>query len=117
LKDPAAAASLESTEDLAQLSLPGLPLLLKLIEVAREQPGISSGALLEHWRDTDDEPHLKRLLSLPIDLAPEGVKDEIQGAIAKLRTMLEGQERRRALYDRFGPSTVAAESPLTERLN
>ncbi|APZ44326.1 DNA primase [Acidihalobacter ferrooxydans] len=43
-------------------SLPGLALLHTLLEIVRENPNITTAALLERWRGKPEQPHLARLL-------------------------------------------------------
>ncbi len=61
LHQPSAVLSVDITSDLSRLALPGVPLLVELIAVAREYPKIMGAALLERFRGQDSFPHLEKL--------------------------------------------------------
>jgi len=61
LHRPSLASRLEMTDELKTIDLPGMDLLLELLDLARENPQITTGRLLEHWRDQDAGKHLIKL--------------------------------------------------------
>ena len=61
LHDPALALELESTEDLAKLSSPGITFLYELLEFIRNKPNVTLAGILENWRDTKFEKRLHEL--------------------------------------------------------
>ncbi len=64
LNKPALALSLEiDIATLKNYNSPGIPLLLELIALISEEPGITSQALLERYRDTPNSKVLARLAS------------------------------------------------------
>jgi len=57
-------------------AMPGVTLLLELLDLLRRQPGLNTGAILEHWRDREDARHLNKLaqwtpLTEKLDLVAE----------------------------------------------
>jgi len=57
-------------------AIPGVTLLLELLDLLRRKPGLKAGAILEHWRGREDARHLHRLaqwtpLTDNLDLAAE----------------------------------------------
>jgi len=63
------ASAAESPVDLRSIQAPGVTLLAELIELLRERPHLTTGALIERYRDSKEGQHLKRLL--PRSLALE----------------------------------------------
>lgn len=61
LHKPELALDLESTEDLAKLSSPGITFLCELLEFIRSKPNINLASILENWRDTKFEKRLHEL--------------------------------------------------------
>ncbi|MEZ5541268.1 MAG: DNA primase [Pseudomonadota bacterium] len=58
------------------VDVPGVALLKELLELLRQQPLASTGAILEHWRGRDEARHLARLaqwspVSDDLDLLPD----------------------------------------------
>ena len=50
-------------DDLAKLDLPGMDLLLEVLEILRINPDLSTSALIERWRETPSGNHLAKLAS------------------------------------------------------
>ncbi|MDG2525051.1 DNA primase [Stenotrophomonas sp. HITSZ_GD] len=61
LQQPSLAASIENHHDFAGLRLPGVDLLLELIELVRQRPEITTGALLEHYAEREEQAALHKL--------------------------------------------------------
>ncbi|MDP5292082.1 DNA primase [Oceanimonas sp. CHS3-5] len=78
LQYPAAAARLPEMPALEELSLPGMELLLALLVMVREQPGMSTAQLLEHWRGHPSEPALSRLAMAENAFAGDNIEQELQ---------------------------------------
>ncbi|MCW8899743.1 MAG: DNA primase [Gammaproteobacteria bacterium] len=49
--------------ELAKLDLPGMDLLLEVLEILRNSPNLSTSALIERWRQTPTANHLAKLAS------------------------------------------------------
>ena len=61
LQQPSLAAGIEDHQDFAGLRLPGVELLLELIELVRQRPEITTGALLEHYAEREEQAALHKL--------------------------------------------------------
>jgi len=61
LQQPSLAAGIEDHHDFAGLRLPGVELLLELIELVRQRPEITTGALLEHFAEREEQAALHKL--------------------------------------------------------
>ncbi len=79
------------------LAVPGLRLLRELLELLQAQPHLSTGALLERWRDRDEGRHVAELARWHHPVPPEGVEHEFLGVIHWLDARLK--ERRRDHLD------------------
>jgi len=92
---------------LQECGLPGVPLLLELLELLRQHPGLNTGAVLEHWRDRDEGRFLHRLAEWSPDVdTPELLPDlrghlnDIQRQFIDMRIdFLSEQERQRRLSE------------------
>ena len=51
------------SNELAKLDLPGMELLLEVLEILRNSPNLSTSALIERWRETPTANHLSKLVS------------------------------------------------------
>jgi DNA primase len=83
LEYPHLAQSLD-LKSLQQMTLPGMPLLCRMAEASRDNPQITCGALLEHWRDTEEGGYLAKLIERPLNLPEEGIHQEFQDTISLL---------------------------------
>lgn len=89
------------------LSLPGVQLLLDLLELLGERTHMTTGSLLEHWRGTQEGAHLAKLASKELTLSRDGVEQELLGALAKLSEQAEAT--RDASEGARSPSQLSAQ--------
>ena len=61
LQNPQMAYQLEEIPEFKEMQMPGLTLLNSLLEICRVTPHLSTGLLLEHWRE---QPQEKQLITL-----------------------------------------------------
>lgn len=62
----------------------GHQLLYDLLKHIEQYPGISTPALLEHWRDKPDFAHLERLAHLPLLIEGNSLKSELSSLLTKI---------------------------------
>jgi DNA primase len=102
--------------DWRTLERPGVALLAELIDLASAYPGLSAGALLERWRDSEHYTHLQRLAdpALLRHIPAEGREAELVGALGRL-----ADEFREAatvgLFARASPSQLTEEEKARMR--
>jgi DNA primase len=84
LEQPALGRGLQTPAGLEELELPGVSLLMELLELTRGSPHLSTGGILEHWRGRPEEQHLARLAASKVDIAEEGYEPEFRGAVQRL---------------------------------
>ncbi|HYG08067.1 MAG TPA: DNA primase [Stenotrophomonas sp.] len=61
LQQPSLASAIDEHQDFAGLRLPGVELLLELVGLVRQRPEISTGALLEHFAEREEQAALHKL--------------------------------------------------------
>lgn len=69
----------------------GAALLCDLLELLRKQPHLSTGAILEHWRDRDGADQLAKLATWDPVIPIEGREKQLTGALDVLRGKAEEQ--------------------------
>jgi len=72
-----------------KLDAPGIDLLKQLIAAARNQPGISSAALVERWEDPATRKHLARLAVFDLGI----LDDAAEQFVGTLQSLAAGQLR------------------------
>lgn len=83
LQFPDLAQKIQVPEPLIQAKLPGVPTLLALLKRLQENPSLSTGALLEPWRDSKLAAQLAKLATWRLIIPPAGMEAELLGAIEK----------------------------------
>ena len=87
------------------LDVPGLPLLLELVELLQDNPDLSTAAILERYREADAGRHLAKLAGEELSALGEGIQDEFDAAIRALTRQAEDTQlraRRSELEARIG---------------
>ncbi|MCU7960951.1 MAG: DNA primase [gamma proteobacterium symbiont of Bathyaustriella thionipta] len=108
LQHPQAAQTLSGEHAWPQLQMPGIEILSRLLEILRITPNLTTGALIEHWRDQPEYDFLSQMASASIDVPAAGVEAELNGALQRLTQ--EQQQREVAdLIERSKHSVLNAE--------
>jgi len=88
---PSLGSGVASTTHLRSLELPGVALLLELIESLEDSPHLTTGALLERFRDHESGRHLAKLAAEEIAPLHEGLEREFMDSLAKLQQLADDQ--------------------------
>jgi len=88
---PSLGCGVSRTAHLRSLELPGTPLLLELIETLEDNPHLTTGALLERFRDHESGRHLAKLAAEGIAPLDEGLEQEFRDSLEKLHRLSEDQ--------------------------
>ncbi|HET7266805.1 MAG TPA: DNA primase [Oleiagrimonas sp.] len=116
LTQPSVADDLQAPYPFADLDKPGVPLLVQMVDVVRAHPGLSTAALLEHFRDRPEHGFLAKLAatSLPANL---DLNHEFHGALTQMQRQV-GEQRIGALLARqsTGGLDEAGKAELRELL-
>jgi DNA primase len=91
LHRPALVKHIENESVLQELDQPGLPLLRQLVEFIGQNPHVTCGGIVEHWRGQDDQKHLAKLAAQPLVIPEEGIEAEFRDVVSKL--VLHHQEQ------------------------
>jgi DNA primase len=75
LESPELAGSVDQ-DQLNGLNMAGIPLLVSLVELVKENPNITCGGILEHWRGMQEGAHLAKLAKMPITIPEDGIESE-----------------------------------------
>lgn len=84
LQQPALGLQLERPYRFAELRLPGMPLLLELLDVVTQRPEISTGALLEHFAEHEQAQALRTLAAQALPGEEAGWAHELHDAVAQM---------------------------------
>ena len=76
LEQPSLASLATEPSRLKELEEPGIGLLVELLELIHDNPNISCGAILEHWRGKPEAKHLNKLASAPNAIPADGYEHE-----------------------------------------
>lgn len=96
LQQPQLAHQITLPEALLTLSFPGVTTFLMLYKQVKESSILSTGALLEHWRDSKHQELLSKLAAWRLITPPQGMETELLGALYRVIAQ-ERQERIQAL--------------------
>jgi DNA primase len=81
---PARAAEARLAEGLAGLDRPGIDLLAALLEDVAQSPNLTTGGLLERWREHEAWPHLQKLATAELVATEEVALAELQDCLDRL---------------------------------
>ncbi len=98
LEQPELATQVAQPCGFEDLELPGVPLLVELLEILVQQPHLSTGVILEHWRDRPEQQHLAKLATVPLELPSEGFGEEFCGAVQRLKEQRTRQRTEQLLF-------------------
>jgi len=66
------------------LSLPGIAVLRELLEILRSEPNLTTGAILERWREREEGKYLNQLAARMLPLQEKGQLREFQDTLRSL---------------------------------
>jgi DNA primase len=84
VQQPALVKSIEPPYLFAVLRQPGIPLLMELIELCRARPEISTGAVLEHFAEREEQAALNKLSLMEFAPEPNAWQAEFRDALEQL---------------------------------
>jgi DNA primase len=75
------------TEPLPSIDMPGFDLFMQLVESAKLNPTITTGRLLEYWRDRPESAMLAKLAQMEHMIPTAGIELEFIAAVKKLHQL------------------------------
>jgi len=91
LQHPPLAQQVEAPYPFAQLGLPGVPLLVEILELLAQRPGLTTGALLEHFSERSEAHALHRLAVADLPGDSEIWVVEFRDALVQLEQQARSQ--------------------------
>ncbi len=85
LHQPSLAAKVQQPPFLEQCDLPGIPVLLELLDLLGRQPELNTAAILEHWRGREESRYLSRLASWAPELDNPDLEHDLQGLMLDMQ--------------------------------
>jgi len=98
IQKPALAVELEDVDDLESLDVPGIPLMLELIRMIRENPELNSASILERYRGTEHHKHLEILATWDHMIPDSDLGQEFTAIIQQLKIRLAEQQVSQLLH-------------------
>jgi len=97
---------------------PGVALLLDLLQLLSERPDIKTGFIIEHYRDSEHQRALEKLLTWEHPTLSGDIEAEFQGVLEQLRREALGAETERLMdKDRLSGLTTAEKVELKRLLD
>ena len=84
LRRPQLADRVTSTVGWAETELPGVALLVRMVESLHTTPGVTTAGLLERWREDEQGRHLHRLLEREDPVPETGIEAEFDDTVRRL---------------------------------
>jgi len=96
---------------------PGVGLLFDLLQLLRDRPDIKTGFIIEHYRDSEYQQALEKLLAWEHPALSGDIESEFQGVLEQLRREALGAETERLMdKDRLSGLTSAEKIELKRLL-
>ncbi|HDY84368.1 MAG TPA: toprim domain-containing protein, partial [Methylophaga sp.] len=107
IQHPKLQQDLGSFDKIATLDLPGIKILVQILETLQQNPHLNTAALLERSRGTDSADHLQRLAQQNLPLTAIELKHELVGIVQQLQK--QAVEQRKAYLELKHPSQLTDE--------
>lgn len=85
LQHPELHQEVDGYQSLQVLEVPGIDVLVQLLELLHEHPHLNTAALLERWRDDKISAHLQRLAQQTLSLSAEELQYELSGIVRQFQ--------------------------------
>lgn len=99
LLHPSLALSVRDLGTLANVELPGMALLIQLLETLQDEPDLTTAAVIERWRGREEQRHLLKLAQWQAPDSDEPtLKKTFEDAIDRLHSTWRQQRMEQLLY-------------------
>jgi DNA primase len=92
VQHPVLAARMGEPAELAALERPGMTLLVSLLELLKRQPSLTTGAIIEHYRDSEHQQHLAKLAAWSHPVLGQELEVEFDDLLRQLRRDIRRQK-------------------------
>lgn len=118
LHRPSLVSQVDDWSMLEGVDQPGAPILRQLVELLRQNPQLSCGGIVEHWRALGQDAeagHLAKLAGQPINVPDEGLEAEFRDVVGHLAKMPDEQRWEYLLSKlQMGSATDAEKNEFSE---
>ncbi len=114
LQHPRLAEKAQNIGGLDSSSIPGTKLLTELLETLKQNPHLSTGAILELWRNKEEGRHLLKLAKWNILTPEEGIKAEFFGSLNIINSLIKEQRMESLISKSLDQLTSDERSELAE---
>ncbi len=88
LQQPSLALGIDGHRALSGLRLPGIELLIELLELVQQRPEITTGAVLEHFTGRDEQAALHKLAAIELPGDEQAWAQELHDAMLQMEKQL-----------------------------
>ncbi len=92
MEQPSLAAETENLEALREIGLPGVPLLVEVIDLLKLNPKFTVANILEHWRDKPEQRHLGKLAGMRPEIEEGNLVAEYRDCLTRLVKQAGGEK-------------------------
>ncbi len=96
---PQLAKYAENLDQIADIDIPHIGLLIQLLTLLKQHPDITTGNILEHWRDKKEAQVLAKLTATEIPIATQNLQNEFIDTIKRLQEYSREQTIQKLLQE------------------
>lgn len=97
IQNPQLHQQIENMDTFKSINLIGIDLFINILEQLKQHPEISTGGLLELWRDHSDQPLIASLASQQVMSPPEGLIKEFRDVLQRILQLDREQQIQKLL--------------------
>jgi DNA primase len=116
LQQPDLARNVQNEDDLAELDLPGMPLLAELLRVVKGTSGLNTASIIENFSDSEHKQNLAKLAFWQHPALEQDLEAEFSGVMSRLYEASARQKTERLLQKKQTVGLNQAESDELARL-
>lgn len=116
LAQPGLGRNAPDPRDLVDLDQPGIPLLVSLLELVRAEPHLTTGAVIERYRDSEYHGPLAKLAGWDHPVLSQDISAEFHGLMERLKEQADKQAASRLIHKGELEGLSAREKAELQRL-
>ncbi len=116
LQQPNLARNVQNESDLAELDMPGMPLLMELLRVVKGTSGLNTASIIENFSDSEHKQNLAKLAFWQHPALEQDLEAEFSGVMSRLYEASARQKTERLLQKKQTVGLNQAESDELARL-
>ncbi|MEW6332581.1 MAG: hypothetical protein AB1560_14080, partial [Pseudomonadota bacterium] len=116
LQRPDLARNVQNEDALAELEMPGMPLLLELLRVVKGATGLNTASIIENFSDSEHKQNLAKLAFWQHPALEQELETEFSGVMSRLEEASARQKTERLLQKKQAGGLNQAEKDELARL-